>query len=169
MTKRLKDGRRLVIRPIRADDKPMLERGLRNLSDRSVQRRFLSPKRTFSRAELRYLTEVDAHDHVALVAEFFFGPVRRIIGVARFVRLAEDPEAAEAAIVVGDPWQGQGVGSALARELGARARGLGVKRFTATMASDNKPALRLMETLTEHLESDRPHHGVSELVLDLAA
>ena len=35
-----------------------------------MQRRFLTPKRSFSRAELRYLTEVDGRDHVALVAEY---------------------------------------------------------------------------------------------------
>ena len=47
----------------------MLEQGLHNLSETSVQRRFLSPKPRFSRAELRYLTEVDGRNHVALVAE----------------------------------------------------------------------------------------------------
>ena len=48
----------------------MLEDGLRQLSDESVHRRFLTPKRGFSRTELRYLTEVDGRDHVALVAEY---------------------------------------------------------------------------------------------------
>ena len=47
----------------------MLEDGLRHLSKESVQRRFLTPKSSFSRSELRYLTEVDGRDHVALVAE----------------------------------------------------------------------------------------------------
>ena len=47
----------------------MLENGLRHLR-RRVQRRFLSPKSSFSRAELRYLTEVDSRDHVALVVEY---------------------------------------------------------------------------------------------------
>ena len=69
MIERLPDGAQVLIRPIRPDDKGMLSDGLRRLSPESAQRRFLTPKRSFSRTELRYLTEVDGRDHVALVAE----------------------------------------------------------------------------------------------------
>src|SRR5919201_1478795 len=100
--KRLPDGAPILIRRIWPDDKRFLVRGVRALSDLSVQRRFLSAKRRFSSAELRYLTEVDNHNHVALVAESPTQPLRYLIGVARFVRLAEEPEAAEVAIVVAD-------------------------------------------------------------------
>ena len=48
----------------------MLDAGAPAPLRESVQRRFLTPKRSFSRAELRYLTEVDGRDHVALVAEY---------------------------------------------------------------------------------------------------
>jgi RimJ/RimL family protein N-acetyltransferase len=147
----------------------MLEDGLRHLSDESVQRRFLTLKRRFSRAELRYLTEVDGRDHVALVAEYPGEPVRRLIAVARFVRLHDDPDAAEAAIVVADDWQRRGLGTLLAEQLAAEARRSGVSRFTATMASDNVPAQKLMRRLTAHLRPVPTGHGVSELVLELAA
>jgi protein lysine acetyltransferase len=167
--KRLPDGRSILIRSIRADDKRMLEDGLRHLSDESVQRRFLTPKRSFSRTELRYLTEVNGRDHVALVAEYPGDAVRRLIAVARFVRLHDDPTAAEAAIVVADDWQRRGVGSVLAELLADEARHGGITRFTATMASDNLPAHRLMAKLTKHLERHHSGYGVSEVVLDLAA
>ncbi len=167
--KHLPDGAPVLIRPIRADDKRMLETGLRHLSRESVQRRFLSPKASFSRAELRYLTEVDGASHVALVAEYPGHPVRRLIGVARFVRLADDPQAAEVAIVVADDWHRRGLGSMLAEDLAAVARRSGIRRFTATMASDNVPAHRLMTKLTEHLEQRSTGAGVDEVVLDLVA
>jgi RimJ/RimL family protein N-acetyltransferase len=167
--KRLPDGVPILIRPIRADDKRMLEDGLRQLSDESVHRRFLTPKRGFSRSELRYLTEVDGRDHVALVAEYPGDPVRRLIAVSRFVRLADDPEAADVAIVVADAWQRRGVGSALTGELAAEATRLGIRRFTATMTSDNVPALRLMAKLTNELTRRHAGFGVDELVLPLAA
>ena len=165
----LRDGTPVLIRPIRADDKRFISQGLRNMSELSVQRRFLSPKTRFSQAELRYLTEVDGHNHVALVAESPTQPVRHLIGVARFVRLPEDPHAAEAAIVVADDWHGRGVGSKLAAALAARARGRGIRRFTATMAADNEAALRLMEKLTHELNRRPAGSGVSELFADLAA
>jgi protein lysine acetyltransferase len=166
---RLPDGAPVLIRPIRADDKRMLSDALRRLSPDSAQRRFLTPKRSFSRTELRYLTEVDGRDHVALVAEYPAEPVRRLIAVARFVRLAGDPEAAEVAITVADSWQRRGLGSLLSAQLAEEARGLGIRRFTATMAADNVAAHRLMAKLTDHLERHYAGHGVDELVLDIAA
>jgi acetyltransferase len=165
----LPDGAEVLIRPIRADDKRLLEEGLRRLSPESVQRRFLSPKRSFTSAELRYLTEVDGRNHVAFVAEDPRDVERRLIAVGRFVRLVGDPEAAEVAIVVADDWQGRRLGSLVAAKLAAEARRVGIQRFTATMAADNRPAHRLMARLTEHLEQHHVGSGVDELVLDLAA
>jgi len=167
--KRLPNGTQLLIRRIRPDDKPLLQQALSNLSELSVQRRFLGPKPRFSQAELRYLTEVDDRNHVALVAESPSGPSRQLIGVARFVRDPENPESAEVAIVVADYWHGRGVGSTLARELASRARVLGIRCFTASMASDNRPARRLFEKLTDGLEQRPGPHGVSELSLAIAA
>jgi RimJ/RimL family protein N-acetyltransferase len=166
---RLPDGAQVVIRPIRAEDKRMLAEGLRQLSPESVQRRFLTPKQSFSRTELRYLTEVDGRDHVALVAEDPADPVRRLIAVGRFVRLHDDPEAADVAFTVADDWQGRGLGSLLGVHLAHLARNRGIRRFTATMASDNRAARRLMKKLTSHLEQHHVGGGVDELVLDLAA
>jgi GNAT superfamily N-acetyltransferase len=106
---------------------------------------------------------------VALVAEYPAEPVRRLIAVARFVRLADDPEAAEVAITVADDWQRRGLGSLLTEQLAEQARRRGIRRFTATMAADNVPAHRLMGRLTEHLEQHHVGSGVDELVLDIAA
>jgi GNAT superfamily N-acetyltransferase len=147
----------------------MLSDGLRRLSPQSAQRRFLTPKRSFSRTELRYLTEVDGRDHVALVAEYPCYPERRLIAVARFVKLADRPDAAEVAVTVADEWQGRGLGSLLGKHLSHLARNRGIRRFTATMASENTPAHRLMAKLTEHLEQQHVGGGVDELELDLAA
>jgi RimJ/RimL family protein N-acetyltransferase len=166
---RLTDGAVVLIRPIRADDKRMLSDGLRRLSDESVHRRFLTPKRSFSRTELRYLTEVDGRDHVALVAESPTEPSRRLIAVARFVRLQDDPKAAEVAITVADDFQGRGLGSMLGEHLAHSARNRGIRRFTATMAAHNVPAHRLMAKLADHLEQHHVGSGVDELVLDIAA
>jgi RimJ/RimL family protein N-acetyltransferase len=168
MRKVLPDGLEIRIRPIQPDDKRLLASGLAALSPLSVQRRFLAAKPRFTKAELRYLTEVDGHDHVALVAESPEVP-DWIIGVGRFVRLAEDPEAAEVAIVVGDRWQRRGVGSELAAALAKEARRVGVRRFTATIAGDNRPAHRLMSKLTAQLEREAGGGGLSETGLDLAA
>jgi RimJ/RimL family protein N-acetyltransferase len=164
---RLADGTLLLVRPIRPDDKRLLACGTAGFSTETLARRFLSPKNRLSAAELRYLTEVDGHRHVAYVAVLPHEP-ERLIAVGRWVRLHDQPGTAEVAIVVADAWQAGGVGSLLATALADEARFRGIRRFTATMQADNLPAHRLLEKLTDRLE--RRHDGpLDELSLDLAA
>ena len=146
----------------------MLSEGLAHLSEESRRLRFLAAKPRFSAAELRYLTEVDGCDHYALVAQLAEDP-SAIVAVGRFVRLPGDPNAAEVAIVVTDSLQRRRLGTQLARMLGDAARRRGIRRFVATVASDNPAAMRLMLTLTTSIRDCGHDHGVHEVQLDLAA
>jgi protein lysine acetyltransferase len=161
-------GSRVLVRPIAADDKAKLARGLRQLSDESIRKRFLASKPRFTSAELRYLTEVDGLHHIALVAVLEDDP-DQLVAVARCVRLPDRPATAEMAIVVGDPWQNQGLGRALATALADAALAVGIRRFAATMLGDNEPARRLMRTFARRLEDGQISGGVREVVVDLAA
>ena len=168
MLTRLADGTRVVIREIRPADKRMLAKGHELLSEETRRRRYLGAKPRLSARELAYLTEVDGELHFALVA-VLADQLDHIVGVARFVRLQSREETADAAIVVGDPWQRRGLGTRLALGLADAARARGVKRFTATMLSDNPAALALMRTLSERLETGAHQQGVREVTGDLAA
>ena len=92
--------------------------------------------------QLRHLTEVDQRDHVALVAvDVTSGS--GIVGVARFIRLADGAEA-EPALAVVDDWQARGVGTVLLTALVDAARAQGVRRFQAYVLADNADMLRLL-------------------------
>ncbi|HKP92179.1 MAG TPA: GNAT family N-acetyltransferase [Thermoleophilaceae bacterium] len=168
MLTRLSDGTRVVIRPIRSSDKAMLARGLELLPEETRRRRFLGAKPRLTSGELRYLTEVDGEAHFALVA-VLADRLDHVVAVARYVRLPGEPGTADAAIVVGDPWQRRGLGRRLAVMLADAARAHGVRRFSATMLSDNPAALALMRTLAHRLEGGGHQHGVREVVAELAA
>ena len=142
----LNDNRLVRIRAIRPHDKPELSAALAHLSADTVHKRFLSAKPYFSEAELRYLTEVDGWNHVALVASPVDDP-EAIVGVARFVRDPHVPDTAEFAIVVVDEWQGLGLGSRLTEALVGRALARGVTRFTATTLSNNHAVHRVIERI----------------------
>jgi acetyltransferase len=161
----LPDGTVVLLRSIDPADKPLLVEGLARLSPRSVHQRFLAPKARFSAAELRYLTEVDGRDHVAIVAVLADEPTG-LVGVGRFVRDPERPDEAEAAIAIGDPWQGQGLGRTIGLLLADEARARGVRRFTATLLGTNVAAHRLFAAISRRL---RAHYaaGVEELVAEL--
>jgi RimJ/RimL family protein N-acetyltransferase len=138
-----------------------------SLSPQSARLRFLAPKNHLTLAELRYLTEVDHIDHYALVAVLADDPTT-MAGVGRWVRDGDHPDAAEVAIVVGDCYQRQGLGTALGTALGDGARALGIARFTAMMLPENTAAQRLFAHISGRL-STRVEGGTYELVADLAA
>ncbi|MEX2194690.1 MAG: GNAT family N-acetyltransferase [Thermoleophilaceae bacterium] len=162
------DGTELLVRHIRPDDKALLVDGLARLSPQSVYRRFLAPKQRFSNGELRYLTELDGNDHVALVALPPDDP-DHLVAVARLVRLAGDRQAAEVAIVVGDDFQGRGLGRLMALRLADEARERDIRRFEATILGENEPARRLMGTMAQRLDSGAPAGAAVELSAELPA
>jgi RimJ/RimL family protein N-acetyltransferase len=166
---RLTDGTAVLIRAIRASDKALLAAGHARLSEESQLRRFLGAKPRLTSSDLRYLTEVDGVNHFAVVAVLRDPEEVQIVGVARWVRVADDPATAEAAVVVGDRLQGKGLGKLLARELADAARRRGIRRIRASILSDNPPALALMRVIGDRLTDGGHVHGVHEVVADLAA
>ncbi len=124
-----------------------------------------------SEGDLAYLTEVDHHDHEALVA-FDCAAPDDAVGVARFVRNA-NASGAEAAITVVDDWHGRGLGTALCNLLAERARAEGVARFTALLLSDNTQMLDVLASLgpakvisreagTIEIEVELPEDGIGD-------
>jgi RimJ/RimL family protein N-acetyltransferase len=166
MLHRLSDGTRVLIRPVEPGDKPRLEAAMARLSRESIRRRFLAAKPSLSSAELRYLTEIDGVDHLALVAVLEDDP-DRIVAVARCVRPEPGATTAEFAIVVGDELQGKGLGSVIARELAGAACAVGIRRFAATTLADNEAVQRLMHGLTGRIEHRVQEGGVREVVAEL--
>ncbi len=167
----LRDGSVARVRPVRAGDKDAIRSAFEHLSPASRYSRFLALTDTLSDTELRYLTEVDHHDHEALIA--FDSRSRRVVAVSRYVRSAADPQVAEAAVVVDDEWQGRGLGNALCRILADRAREEGVERFEATLLADNERVLHVLDSLgpsrvvgrdgpTIKVEVELPARGIGE-------
>ncbi|HKG36631.1 MAG TPA: GNAT family N-acetyltransferase [Solirubrobacterales bacterium] len=161
----LPGGEGFLWRPISAEDKGLIAEAFDRLSPESRYRRFFAPLDRLSERDLAYLTEVDHHDHEAIVA---VDPENgAIIGVARYVR-AEDPAEAEVAVVVADPWHGRGVATALLERLVGRAREEGIEHFVAIVLSDNDEALDLLGHLSpEGVLSRGRADGNTELVIDL--
>jgi nucleotide-binding universal stress UspA family protein/RimJ/RimL family protein N-acetyltransferase len=164
-TIKLRDGSSATLRPIGKDDKDLLVRGFERLSPDSRYRRFFTAMSQLSAAQLTYLTEIDHHDHEAIVA--IEPATGEPLGVARYVRSQPEPHVAEVAVVVGDDWQGRGVGSALLEHLADRARDEGIGCFSAVVQGDNVPIMRLLEGLGDAV---RWHEGAhAELRIDLPA
>lgn len=161
---RLRDGTSLLVRPIATSDSDDLAEAFRAWSPDSRYRRFFAGVSELTSSSLRYLTDVDHHDHEALVA--FDEETGRGVGVVRFIRDREDPTRAEMAVSVADDWQGRGVGTTLLSLLADRAREEDISCFTASVLAANTPMLDVLSELGEpHVV--RRDAGVVELEVPL--
>lgn len=161
----LLDGTRVRIRPLVTEDKDRLVAGFERLSPESRYRRFLSPVDELTPDMLRRLTEMDYVDHFAWAALLPDESGEPGVGVARYVRLPEEPEVAEAAVTVVDEYQGRGLGTLLLQALGAVALENGIRRFRGYVVADNRQMREVLEPTGAILHFDAA--GVLRVDLDL--
>jgi L-amino acid N-acyltransferase YncA len=152
----LMDGTRVVMRPIRPEDKSGIADGFEHLSQQSRDRRFLGGLKRLTPAFLERLTFVDHVNHEAWVAIAPDEPGSPGIGVARFVRLAGEHGVAEPAVTVVDAYQGRGLGSTLLEVISAAARHNGVHTFRAYISVENAPMLHILRREGAHLSVEEP-------------
>ena len=146
-TRTLADGTSITIRPIMPEDRDELRREFDRTSPQTRYLRFLGVVGELSEATLTYLTCVDQQRHVALVATVTSPDLKteRGVAVARLIRLAEDPDVAEAAITVVDDLQKRGIGTALALELERAARACGIRHIRADVLEGNAAMRTILE------------------------
>jgi RimJ/RimL family protein N-acetyltransferase len=164
----LNDGRQVAIRPIRPDDHERLRAAHARLSPESIYQRFLATKPELTSADARYLVEIDGSDHLALVATRPEEPDEPIVAVARYIRLPDDPGAAEYAVVVADDYQRQGLATELTTRLAHAAAARGIERFRATMLADNLAIQRVTAKLAAGPLKRQELDSLSEVEFELA-
>src|SRR5579884_3840532 len=162
----LRDGGRVLLRPLRPADREVYLRGFEHLSSASRYMRFFSPKAQLTERELEYFLAVDHHDHEAICATDLAGGEG--IAVGRFVRDPADPGVAEVSITVVDEHQGRGLGAALLRMVADRAAEEGVARLRAMVLADNHRMLNLIRTHWPRHTEHRREASVLELEFDVS-
>jgi hypothetical protein len=105
----LKDGTEVTVRAIRADDGTRILKAFNALDRESIYRRFFSPKKELSDAELKQLTEVDCSQVLALVVTMQRDGAETLLGGGRYaVEAGDRPQSAEIAFLTGGAYRGQG-------------------------------------------------------------
>ncbi len=105
----LRDGTRVVLRPIKPEDETLFEEWFKSLSAETMRFRFLQIIKHISHETLTRYCNIDYGREIAIVAEVH-KDTKKIIGVARLV---SEPggKSGEFAVVVADQWQGLGLGT----------------------------------------------------------
>ena len=146
VTKRTRGGLDIFIRPIKPEDAPLLLEFFDGLSRESIYYRFFSPLKTLPKKMLARFTQLDYDRDMALVAMEQSQPEEKILGVARLMSKAGGIEP-EFAVVVGDPWQGKGVGAALMEHLLEIAKERGIESIWGFVLAENTHMLALAREL----------------------
>lgn len=150
----LSDGTMTHLRLLRPDDGDWLLEGFAHLAEESRYRRFFTAMPRLPDSLLRHLLSVDGWNHLAVAAETVAHPpsAPEPLGIARFIRLEEKPDTAEAAVAVVDHMQRRGLGKLLLSVLATAARERGIKKFRAEVLNINDAMKALLHEVDHHLQ-----------------
>ena len=162
----VRDGTKLHLRPIVAEDEALLHEAVAAMSERTVYFRFFSPIKRMSDALAHRLAVVDYNDRFAIVATSHRPTGKeRIVGVARYDR-ARGTDVAEVAVAVIDEFQRRGLGSVLLAELARVARSHGIRLFQLIVLPENREMLGLLRKMG-WIHQARLAGGVYEISFEL--
>jgi len=139
-------GDDIFVRPIRPEDAPLLVELFESLSQRSIYMRFFSPLKQIPHGMLARFTQIDYDREIALVALSKSGSKERMLGVARVIN-ERNQEHAEFSIVVGDQWQGKGIGAELLNRCLTIAKERKIKTVWGNVLVENAQMLKLGKKL----------------------
>ena len=163
----LHDGTRVVIRPIRPEDRQIEQDFVHNLSDESRYFRFFNAVRDLSESALTRFTQVDYDRDMALIAVISENGRETQIGVARY-SINPDGRSCEFAIAVADAWQRKGIGSKLLHSLMGAARRRGLETMEGWVLSGNARMMALMDGLGFTVDATAGDPTVRHVVRNLA-
>jgi acetyltransferase len=153
----LGDGRKLLLRPIKAEDEPSLRAGFDKLTPEEVRLRFFLPMKTLDHLMAARLSQINYDREMALILTDPGAPgTTEIYGVAG---ISADPnnERAEYALIVRSDMVGMGLGTILLNKILAYAKARGIREVFGDVLRDNSKMLRLCEDLgfaTTHAPED---------------
>ena len=144
------------------DDAEAVGRLLTSLSPMSAYRRFLGSSRGASAAYLSRLRSPSQTLAATVALEH-----GALVGVAS-LHPESEPGAAEVALAVADEDQGEGIGTLLLEDLVDDAQGLGLRRMTATVLTDNAAMMTVLRDLGLTMAAGHADAGVIDVSLDLS-
>ncbi|WJI17445.1 GNAT family N-acetyltransferase [Pseudoxanthomonas winnipegensis] len=164
---RLRDGRELLIRPIRQEDAAPIRGAFELLEPIEIRQRFLTTMAELPADQAARLCSPDPRTEFALVAAEPLPPGEALVGAVARARVLPDGQQAEYAVLVSRFIAGQGVGRHLMRRLVKWARGRNLRQLLGDVQHDNQPMLQLVRSLGFRVLPERPAQGLVRVVLDL--
>jgi RimJ/RimL family protein N-acetyltransferase len=166
----LRDGRPVLIRAARADDRERLVTAFQGLDRQTIYTRYFSYRKSISETELKRLDEADFSRYILLVATLASGNEEIIIaGASCVVTDSTGPmPTAELAFMVEEDYQRQGLAGQMLAAICGLARRRGIVRLEADVLAENPAMLAVFRRSGLPTTTSRSA-GVVHLVMDLSA
>jgi len=162
-----KDGRELLIRPIRPEDAEAHAEAFRQLTPEDIRWRFFNQLRSLPPEQIARMTQIDYDREMCFVAVEQQAQGRgRTVGTARLIR-APGSDTGEFAVVTLPGWKGQGLASHLMRRLIEWGRTQGLSVVAGQVLADNRPMLRFVQSLGFTLKRSAEDEDVMEARMEL--
>jgi ribosomal protein S18 acetylase RimI-like enzyme len=156
-------GLKVVMRPVRISDEPLVKDFFYSLSDSSIYKRFISVRKHMPHERLQEFVVIDHSREKVMLATNGDKEKEIVYGIGQY-GIDERSHSAEVAVVVLDEYQNQGIGTILVEYLTTLAKKQGLLGFTAEVLTSNKPMLHLFNKMGFHIQS-RLSEGVYELIM----
>lgn len=166
----LRDGRPVLIRAARANDRERLVTAFQGLDRQTIYTRYFSYRKSISETELKRLDEADFSRYILLVATLASGNEEIIIaGASCVVTDSTGPmPTAELAFLVEEDYQRQGLAGQMLAAICDLARRRGIVRLEADVLAENPAMLAVFRRSGLPTITSRSA-GVVHLVMDLSA
>ena len=138
----LRDGRKVLLRPIRPEDETLIDGLFHTFSEKTKRFRFFHAIKEMTHKTLARYCNIDYDREMAIVAELTEDGKRSLTGIVTLV-VAFDGRSGEISIVVGDPWQNQGLGSVMFDCIIEIGKDMGLKRIIAEILAENKAMMNI--------------------------
>ncbi len=160
----LKDRWRILARPIRPDDEPLIHAFLRHVTSEDLRLRFFAAMKEFSHQFIARLTQLDYARAMAFVA--LDEATGDVVGV---VRIHSDSiyETGEYAILLRSDLKGRGLGWALMQLIIDYARSEGLKHISGDVLQENTVMLAMCRSLGFEIVNDPVEHDICHVELRL--
>jgi len=157
----LKNGWQVEVRPIRAEDAPLITTFHRQLSEESIRFRYFHNKSNLTQRDLSILSHINYDRQMAFIAEYLGDDgSKEMLGV---VRVWNDPDniRTEFSVIIRDDLQGLGIGSLLMKKMIDYCTNIGTLEMIGKIMVDNHP----MRALMKHL-GFKCRYNMEEQVID---
>ncbi len=160
----VKDGWRVLARPIRPEDEPLIHEFLRHVNSHDLRLRFFAPMKEFTHEFIARLTQLDYARAMAFVA--LDEITNEVVGV---VRIHSDSiyETGEYAILLRSDLKGRGLGWALMQMIIEYAKSEGLKTISGDVLQENTIMLAMCRNLGFEVKADPVEHGICNVKLKL--